>query len=343
MATCQVGAEGALKREVARLWPDFRFAYSRPGFLTFKLPTNHGLRDDFDLGSVFARSYAFSLGKALGDTLAERTEATARLAAGMQFDHLHVFPRDRFAPGDHRFEPQLDAESLEVRQVLRDRLAPEILSANEVAPPARERDLVLDVAIVGPTEWWIGYHRARSRISRWPGGLQTIDMAEHIVSRAYLKMVEGLDWSRLPLKSGQVCAEIGCAPGGSCQALLERGMSVIGVDPAEVAESVLANPHFVHIRKRGHEVRRGEYHSVRWLFADLNVAPSYTLDTVESIVNHPTTHVRGMLLTLKLPEWQLSDELPTYLDRIRTWGFTSVRARQLQHNRQEVCVAAERP
>ena len=37
-ATCQVGAEKAVKGEVARRWPDFRFAYSRPGFLTFKLP-----------------------------------------------------------------------------------------------------------------------------------------------------------------------------------------------------------------------------------------------------------------------------------------------------------------
>ena len=36
-ATCQLGAEGALKAEVARRC-DFRLAYSRPGFLTFKLP-----------------------------------------------------------------------------------------------------------------------------------------------------------------------------------------------------------------------------------------------------------------------------------------------------------------
>src|SRR6186997_3062423 len=37
-ATCQVGAEPALKTELARVWPDFKFAYSRPGFLTFKVP-----------------------------------------------------------------------------------------------------------------------------------------------------------------------------------------------------------------------------------------------------------------------------------------------------------------
>ena len=37
--TCQTGGAGAaVKEELARRWPDFRFAFSRPGFLTFKLP-----------------------------------------------------------------------------------------------------------------------------------------------------------------------------------------------------------------------------------------------------------------------------------------------------------------
>ena len=75
----------------------------------------------------------------------------------------------------------------------------------------------------------------------------------------------------------------------------------------------------------------------------MNVAPSYTLDTVEAIVTYPQVLVRGLLLTLKLPEWTLAAELPVYLDRVRSWGYPDVRARQLQHNRQEICLAALRP
>lgn len=341
MATCQIGAETALKSELSRRWPEFRFAYSRPGFLTFKLPTGHGLRDDFDLSAVFARWHGFSLGKATSDDFGERCETVVKLVAGQAFDQVHVFPRDKFTPGEHRYEPGLTPECAEVEEALMKRLGAEVIT-HHGPPPAREGALVLDVVLVGPNEWWIGYHRARSRVSRWPGGLRTFETSPEVISRAYLKLVEGLDWSRLPLKPGQVCAEIGCAPGGACQALLERGMSVIGIDPAEVDPAVSAHPQFTHIRKRGHEVRRGEFHAVRWLFADLNVVPSYTLDTVEGIVTHPTVHVRGMLLTLKLLDWKLADELSDYLDRIRSWGFPSVRARQLQHNRQEVCVAAEK-
>ena len=44
--TCQIGFERAVKREVAGGWPAFRFAFSQPGFLTFKLPPDHGLADD---------------------------------------------------------------------------------------------------------------------------------------------------------------------------------------------------------------------------------------------------------------------------------------------------------
>ena len=64
--TCQIGAEAAVKGELARDWPALRFAYSRPGFLTFKLVGEHGLDEKCDVQSVFARAAAFSLGKAAG-------------------------------------------------------------------------------------------------------------------------------------------------------------------------------------------------------------------------------------------------------------------------------------
>ena len=33
-------------------------------------------------------------------------------------------------------------------------------------------------------------------------------------------------------------------------------------------------------------------------------------------------------------------DVPQSLERIRSWGFNVIKARQLQHNRQEICVAA---
>lgn len=340
--TCQVGAERAVKGELARLWPAFRFAYSRPGFLTFKLPPDPGLADDFNLRSVFARSWGFSLGKTEAKSDEERVREVARLAGDRRYDKLHVFERDHMAPGDHGFEPQITPTAEAAEAVTRG-LWPAGAPPLPPAPPlARAGDLVLDCVLVEPDQWWIGYHRAAGWSSRRPGGLSRLKMPEHAVSRAWLKMEEALRWSRLPIAVGDAAAELGCSPGGSCQALLDRGLRVIGVDPAAVHPALLAHANFRHIRKRGGDVRRSEFSAVKWLFADMNVAPSYTLDAVESIATSRRVQLRGLVLMLKLLEWELAEEVPDYLARIRSWGFPYVRARQLQHNRQEICVVAMR-
>lgn len=338
--TCQVGAERPVKSELARVWPAFRFAYSRPGFLTFKLPADHSLEPDFNLRSVFARSYGFALGKTQAADVEARVVEMARLATERRLDKLHVFERDRKAPGDHGFEPQITPAAEEAEAAIRRFWPTDAAPLPSKPPQARAGQAVLDCVIVEPEEWWIGYHVASGWSSRRPGGLSRYPLPEDAVSRAYLKMEEALGWSRLPIARPDVAAELGCAPGGSCQALLQHGLTVIGIDPAAMSEALLVNAQFRHIRKRASDVRRSELRAVKWLFADMNVAPQYTLDAVESIATSPRVQLRGLLLTLKLLEWELAEEVPAWLTRIRTWGFPYVRARQLQHNRQEICVVA---
>lgn len=340
--TCQVGAEQALKRELAHYRPTFRFAYSRPGFLTFKLPANHRLADDFELHAVFARAYGFSLGK----VAVENADATARevwkLAEGCELTALHVWPRDRFAPGEHGYEPSQTDESRAVEELLR-RAAPDAVAHLRTKEPTKKGDLVLDVIVIEPKLWWVGYHRASTLATRRPGGLfDEIKLPYEAVSRAYLKMEEALRWSKLPVKPGDHAVEIGCAPGGSCQALLRRNLLVTGIDPAEMHPAVIDHPNFTHIRKRGSEVRKREFSTAKWLMTDMNVAPNYTLDTVEAIVTHKDVDIVGLLLTLKLLDWSQADHIADYVSRVQSWGYDKIQCRQLQHNRREFCLAAIR-
>jgi len=342
-ATCQVGAETALKRELARRWPDFRLAYSRPGLVTFKLPADHRLLGDFDLESVFARAYGFSLGKVGGGDLDELARDAWRLYGERPLRRLHVWQRDTARPGEHDFEPGITPAALEARDALRRHCPrPEVLAPDADHPdaPARRGEFVLDCILVEPDAWCVGYHRVKSVASQWPGGMIPLELPRDAVSRAWLKIEEALRWSQLPIPAGARCAEIGSAPGGASQTLLRRGLIIVGVDPAEMHPAVLEHPNFTHIRCRVIQVRRREFRKVRWLMADMNVAPKYTLDAVESIVTHPEVSIRGMLLTLKLMEWKLADNLPRYLERVRNWGYNLVSARQLQHNRQEICLMA---
>ncbi|MCG8584021.1 MAG: hypothetical protein MI757_04835 [Pirellulales bacterium] len=344
-ATCQIGAESALKSEVAIKYPDWRVAFSRPGLLTFKLPADHSLELDFEMRCAFARAHGFSLGSVSGETQAELAAGVWQTVGESTFHQLHCWPRDARVPGDHDFEPGVTDEATEARTAIieampGDQLPEGVRSRSHQT--AQRGQLVLDVVIVEPDRWLVGVHEAAGFASRHPGGLIDIPLPDDAISRAFLKMEEAIRWSRLPLARGDRCVDLGCAPGGTSQALLAHGAKVLGIDPADVDEKLLANRDFRHVKKRGADLRRKDFSDARWLFCDMNVAPQYTLDTVEDIVTHAGVHIRGMLITLKLLDWNLAADVPAYLDRVRSWGYRVVEARQLQHNRQEICVAAFR-
>ena len=102
--TVQSGAERALKNEIAREHPELKFAFSRPGFVTFR--SSADLADDFVLRTVFARTWGFSLGKVNGSDDSQRARDAWRLFGEQLPDEpirdLHVWQRDRVLPGRAR-------------------------------------------------------------------------------------------------------------------------------------------------------------------------------------------------------------------------------------------------
>lgn len=350
-ATCQVGAENALKAEMGQAPLAITPSFARPGFVTFKLAEPLTTFEPLSaLKPCFGRTLAVSIGR-VDD--ADVTTASKQLwqLGGVQEAlqplkslDLHVWERDRAEPGEHGFRPSITPLAQEVAQSIWQSAPTDAVTipAPALTAPSSRNRWVLDVVIVEPNQWWVGYHRADSWIARWPGGLISLELPEHAVSRAYLKATEALTWARLPMAKGDLCAELGCAPGGSSQVLLDRGMKVLGIDPAEMDAAVMAHPNFTHVRKRARDMRRREFSDVRWLFADMNVAPNYTLDAVEDIVTHASVHVRGLVLTLKLLDWSMAAELPECAERVRSWGYRDVRLRQLASGGREVCLVALR-
>ena len=336
-ACCQVGAEAALKREVAREHNGFRPAFSRPGFVTFKAPVASVLLDS-ELKSVFARCSGVSIGRLTGEDAQPLADQLWQLTECGPFAHVHAWERDHVEVGTRGFSPSRTAIADDVGRII----AASATTPLAVNQKAKAGELVLDCVLVEPNEWWIGQHKVSTISTRFPGGVIPQRLSDSAVSRAYHKMSEALQWSELPLRRSEKCVEIGSAPGGATQMLLERGLVVVGVDPADMDERILAHPRFTHVRKRGRDLRKRDLRGFRWLVADSNVVPRQTLDTVESIATHAAVQLRGLLLTLKLPDWNLAEEIPSYVDRVRGWGFKHVRLRQLATNRREVCLAALR-
>lgn len=331
--TCQVGAEQALKAELARLRPEWKFAYSRPGFVTFKLPEGERLKPGFDLDSIFARAFGLSVGKAKGASFEERVEAVKQAKAEHKAQTVHVWGRERQDGRDAKRDKPLEPADL-VEQA---RAAMASFSGDVTR--VKKGGLVLDVVIVESGEWWLGLHEQNENHRPWVGGVFTRELPAEAPSRAYLKLEEGVEWAQFPLKAGQRALEFGAAPGGAAYALLQRGLSVVGVDPGEMAASILCDYRFVQLRRQALQVTPEEVKGVDWVFSDMNLPPDDVFKVFKKLMPAWRGTIKGGLVTLKLSNWEAADSLGGLVDKFCSLGFKHARVGHLTNNRQEVCLA----
>ncbi|MFM8570515.1 MAG: SAM-dependent methyltransferase [Pirellula sp.] len=356
---CQHGAAAVLKSSLCEPNGPFRLAYSARGFLTLKsqlaVPQWSRALPEHPL----IRSRGVVLGKVEGTESSKMLEQVTELIGLLDWEVCHVWQRDMAEPGWNGFEPGgtplawLVAEQFRAalgsgsagvnsKPVIANR--PSFDSHDSSSNPARtsiEHPRILEIIIDEPNRWWIATKTAQHTYDQWPGGVPEFPIPEMILSRAYLKIAEAFAWSNLQIHPGERIVEIGSSPGGACQWLLDQGALVTGIDPAQMDERILKHPNFTHWRNRSLQVKRKLFRPFKILVCDANVAPKYTLDTVEDIVKYPTTKLRALVLTIKLPEWETSALIPEFIDRVASWGYGDVQVRQLAHNRREVCLVAK--
>ncbi len=312
-ATCLPGVEPALKLDVARARPELRFAYSRPGLVTFK--SARPVPPEDTPGSAFAHVWGRSIGAA------SDPESAALQLAAVGHTRVHAFAREPEALVD---------------------LAP--WQALGPGGPAAVGELVADVIVGPPGEpAWLGAHRHdRFRLPH-AGGAIPLEVPADAPSRAYAKIEEAIAWAGLPVERGQVALEIGAAPGGAVLALARRGLEVWGVDTGELAASVRALPGVHHVAKKVGALRWEELPPrIDWLLVDVNLAPQVALHEVARLMPRLKTTLIGAVFTLKLNDWTFVAELPALIERIRQMGLPDVRMRHLPSNRREICAVALR-
>ena len=312
-ATCLPGLEPMLKLDVARARPDLRFAYSRPGLITFK--SDRAITADDVPATPLARVWGRSIGPA------RSPDDAAHQLRMMGADCIHVFAR----------EPELAVD-----------LASWQNATSATNQPTRAGQLVADVIVSATTEpAWLGLHRADERHARWPGGLVPAIVPDDAPSRAYAKIEEAIAWAELDVRAGQVALEIGCAPGGAMLALARRGLDVWGVDTADVAPVVLAESRAHHLPIKVGALRWEDLPPrVDWLLVDVNLAPQVALHEIARLMPKLKSTLRAAIITLKLNDDAIVAELPKLIERVRGFGFTDVRLRHLPSNRREVCCVA---
>lgn len=324
LMACQGGAEAALCQRQEEVLPQIAKAAWRRGVVTFRLGS-FDPPDDFFPDLIFNRGCIRSLGQVTGTSDAERATAAATLAGEAGWNAVHVWSRD----------PRAEIDLMPIHTAVA--AACGVPSAGPIT--AAPGDLVLDCIIDSPDRWWIGWHRAATLPSCWPGGVYPVDLPEGKVSRAWLKLDEAIATFGIPLAAGQRAIELGASPGGACQRLLEAGLDVVGVDPALIDERVTSHPRFEQWRMRARDVRLKALRGFHWVVADMNIDPTSTMEAIERVVTAPGSRVKGIIATLKLPTWERAADLPGFLGRFTAWGFLP-RARQLATGGREVCVWA---
>lgn len=321
LAACQGGAEAAVCHRQEQILPEVTKAAWRRGVVTFRLGDFDPPDDSFpDL--VFARAVIRSLGQVTGSDETDLAAKAVALTGPVAWDAIHVWNRD----------PRSDVDPERARAAL---------AAAAGAPSAHQQHpLILDCVIDSPDRWWIGWHRARTPSSYWPGGIYPGVLPPEKVSRAWLKLDEAIATFTIPLEAGQRAIELGAAPGGACQRLLEAGLHVVAVDPALVDEAVGRHERFEQWRMRARDVKLKAFRGFDWVLADMNIDPSSTLEALERAVTGSGSRPRGIIATLKLPTWARAAELPAWLETFSRWGYAP-RARQLSTGGREICVVAQ--
>lgn len=312
-ALCNPGSETALKLEAETMALGWRPGYQRRGFVTFKADAPFSL-ESLDAEIACARRLCLSLGR-----FPTREEAERRLA-GFPIHHARYFERKmQGLPSD--LEPE----------------AGEIIGT---------------VVELGQEEFWVGLHRHGKFLSPDPAGDSGIVMPADSPSRAWLKLEEAVRFFDLEFTPADVVVELGCAPGGVVLALLRRGVSVIGVDPAKMADVVLSaaisdrraapadKPWFYHCRKPAALAgKRDLGQDVTWFMSDMNQAPDVVLRECARF-RAMAPSIRGVLITLKLTEISQVAEKHQWFAALREMGFRTIRLQQLSVHHKEFALLA---
>ena len=311
------GSEKALKREVETMGLGWRLSYQRRGFVTFKADAPFSL-NSLEVELACARRLCLSLGKST-----TREEAVARLGEGSIIHHARYHERKmQGVPTD-------------------------------LTPP-QSGQFVGTVVELGEGEFWAGLHRHEKFLSPDPAGDSGVVMTERSPSRAWLKLEEAARFFGLQFTHKDIVVELGCAPGGVVLALLDRGASVIGVDPAKMAEVVMASaithredasiskPWFYHCRKPAALTSKRDLgQGVTWFMSDMNQSPEVVLKECARFCKMAPS-IRGVLITLKLTDLlQVADKAPWFA-ALREMGFQTIRLQQLSVHHKELALLAMR-
>jgi len=301
--------EDLLKKEMELFFPELRLSYSRPCFLTFK-GSAHFKDRIFKRQWFFARRAGVSLERTNGHEIKGKVLS---IVEQRKFRCIHVW----------------NANLTQYKST----------DLPELSPASADSEMILDVIKVRTDEFWIGEHRHYAHISPFAGGDPQIILPETSSSRAYLKWAEV--FAHYP-KLSQVKAtivELGAAPGGGSQFLVEQNFKVIAIDPG-----LMKYEGARYLQLSVQDVNRKTIEnpqSVVGMAVDMNLSPLQSAkETLRVQSYYP--ELQWVIINLKMTKVELIDALKKIEKQFRDSLFPNISFLSLPSHKREVMLIAYR-
>lgn len=195
---------------------------------------------------------------------------------------------------------------------------------------------------------YLGISPVEENLSSWSGGARHFMHTSEEISRAEFKLLEALEVFGITLPSQGHALDLGAAPGGWTRLLLEHGLQVVAVDPANLDARLKKRPLLEHYQ--GYAENYIEEALEKHYQFDI-IVNDMRMDAREAarLLAQATRCLRpdGLVVSVfKLPhathEINPLATLHSALN-ILSKRYNTIQARQLFHNRQEVTVVAAHP
>jgi 23S rRNA (cytidine2498-2'-O)-methyltransferase len=199
-------------------------------------------------------------------------------------------------------------------------------------PTMSEPAMILSV-YAGKDTIFIGWGTPAEQLSDWPGGAVRFQREEGQISRAKFKLLEAERTFGLNYAVFRSALDIGAAPGGWTSLLLERGLAVTAVDPAELHPSLSGYPRLTALKKNAGEVKF-QPGAFDLLVCDMSWSP---LQMVKLVLDLQQALAEGgtAIVTVKLMHRKPLQTIRDVISRFET-VFELRKAKQLFHNRDEI-------
>jgi 23S rRNA (cytidine2498-2'-O)-methyltransferase len=174
-------------------------------------------------------------------------------------------------------------------------------------------------------------------LAPWPAGLAPVAEDRRPPSRAYRKLEEAFAWMDAEPRPGELCVDLGAAPGGWTYGALARGAHVIAVDRAPLAPPLDRHPQVEAMT--GNAFTYAPPRPADWLLSDIVCEPRRALALIATWLDRDLC--RNLIVTIKFKgrdDYAVLDEARSLFPP----HWHRARIKHLHHNKNEVTVMASR-